>query len=439
MIVPRTRLLICVTAALPLLAAIPLFPKMSIGFLGLLVVFLTVVVVDALFAFRVLDGVSVRLPDVVRLGKDREGEMLLQIGNPSQKPIEISVGLPFPPEIIPETESLPAILPAESPAALLRWLCTPLKRGKYMINRCYLETSSPLRLWNYRKSFPCESELRVYPNLSDERKKLAAIFLNRGASGIHMQRLVGQGREFEKLREYISSDSYDQIHWKATAKRGRPITKVFQVERTQEVYVIIDSSRLTAKESNTETILEQFVKSALILGLVAQQQGDLFGLLTFNDRVNDFIRAGNGKAHYNACRDALYTLQPQVVTPDYEEVCSFLRVRLRRRALLVFLTDLNDPILAESFVRSSKLIARQHLVLVNMIQPWNAKRLFSEANADSIDSLYQKLGGHMLWQNLREIENILHRQGIRMTQMVQPKLSAELVSQYLSVKQRQIL
>jgi hypothetical protein len=74
-----------------------------------------------------------------------------------------------------------------------------------------------------------------------------------------------------------------------------------------------------------------------------------------------------------------------------------------------------------------------------MIQPWNARRLFSEANADSIDSLYQKLGGHMLWQNLREIENILHRQGIRMTQMAQPKLSAELVSQYLSVKQRQIL
>jgi uncharacterized protein (DUF58 family) len=165
---------------------------MTIGFLGLLVAFFTVVIVDALFAFRGLDGVSVRLPDVVRLGKDREGEILLQLGNPSQKPIEISVGLPFPPEIIPETESLPAILPAESPAALLRWLCTPLKRGKYMINRCYLETPSPLGLWNYRKSFPCESELRVYPNLSDERKKLAAIFLNRGASGIHTQRLVGR-------------------------------------------------------------------------------------------------------------------------------------------------------------------------------------------------------------------------------------------------------
>src|SRR5262249_20727759 len=139
-----------------------------------------------------------RLPDIVRLSKDREGEILLQVGNPSEKLREIRIGLPFPPEIIPENESLPAILPADSPGALLRWLCTPLKRGKYILDKCYLETPSQLGLWSYRKSFPCESELRVYPNLSEERKKLAAIFLNRGGTGIHTQRLVGQGREFEK-------------------------------------------------------------------------------------------------------------------------------------------------------------------------------------------------------------------------------------------------
>ena len=57
---------------------------------------------------------------------------------------------------------------------------------------------------------------------------------------------IGKGREFEKLREYIPGDSYDEIHWKATAKRGRPVTKVFQIERTQEVYVVIDASRLSA-------------------------------------------------------------------------------------------------------------------------------------------------------------------------------------------------
>src|SRR5207249_6090507 len=85
------------------------------------------------------------------------------------------------------------------------------------------------------------------PNLFSERKQLVALFLNRGTFGLHAQRQIGKGRDFEKLREYIPGDSFDEIHWKASAKRGRPVTKVFQIERTQEVYVIIDASRLSAR------------------------------------------------------------------------------------------------------------------------------------------------------------------------------------------------
>ena len=100
---------------------------------------------------------------------------------------------------------------------------------------------------------PAQSEIRVYPNLFTERRNLAALFLHRGAFGLHAQRQVGKGREFEKLREYMPGDSFDEIHWKATAKRGRPITKVFQIERTQEVYVVIDASRLSARPTRHAT------------------------------------------------------------------------------------------------------------------------------------------------------------------------------------------
>src|SRR6058998_1540889 len=65
-------------------------------------------------------------------------------------------------------------------------------------------------------------------------------------------------------------------------------------------------------EADTQpaTRLERFVTAALVLGLAAEQQGDLFGLLTFTDKVDNFIRARNGQAHYGLCRDALYTLEP---------------------------------------------------------------------------------------------------------------------------------
>jgi len=317
--------------------------------------------------------------------------------------------------------------------------------------------------WNVRSAVPARSEVRVYPNLLTERKNLAALFLNRGTFGLHAQRQVGKGREFEKLREYIPGDSYDEVHWKATAKRGHPVTKVFQIERTQEAYVIIDASRLSARKvSSSEfrvpswqapasdelgtrnpepgtSVLERFITAALVVGLAAEHQGDLFGLLTFTNRVESFVRARNGQAHFSACRDALYTLQPQAVTPDFDELSTFIRLKLRRRALLIFLTSLDDPLLADSFVRNMDLICRQHLILVNMMRPAGAVPLFSNPSVASLDDLYRHLGGHLLWHKLRELDKVLQRRGVGFALLDNESLSAQLVTQYLSVKRRQLI
>jgi len=433
MIVPRNRLLFATALLLPFLVVAPGSSLVFIAFLVLLAVF------DALLSGRSLRGVRVILPDVVRLSKDSKGSFPVRIQNDVMKKRQVRIGIPFPPEISSEPESLTLMLPGETQFSSTEWSCVAEKRGLYTISESYLEASSPLGFWNARAKCSAHLEIRVYPNLLKDRKKLAALFLNKGDFGIHTRRMVGQGREFEKLREYAPGDSFDQIHWKATARRGRPVTKIFQIERTQEVYVVIDSSRLSAKEIGTETVLEYFLRSALILGLISQQQGDLFGVVTFSDKVDRFLRAGNGKAHYHACKDALYTLQHSAVTPDYHELCSFLRLRLRRRALLIVLTDLNDPILAESFAHSVELIASQHLVLVSMRRPEGARPLFSERDAETRDSLYRNLGGHLLWQNLRDVQKTLHLHGITLTQLEDASMSGQIVTQYLNVKKRQLL
>ena len=187
------------------------------------------------------------------------------------------------------------------------------------------------------------------------------------------------------------------------------------------------------------TVLERFLTAALILGQAAEQQGDLFGLLTFSDRVESFLRAKNGKAHYAACRDAIYTLEPRPITPDFDEISSFIRTRLRRRALLVFLTSLDDPVLAESFIRNMALLSGQHLVLVNMIKPPDADPLFSRSDVNELDDIYRHLGGHLQWHSLRELEKVLQRRGVRFSLLQNERLASDLVSQYIGVKQRQLL
>ena len=445
MIVPRTRLLFWVAAlVLPfalLGAVVPGATVVALLFIG---GFFLLTVADAAGAFKGMAGIGVELPAVARMSKGREAKVEVRLRNERQRKKTLRLALAWPPEMRTEQEEVDTILPAQTEWSRLVWACTPLQRGNFRVQTAFIEGSSPLGFWSARKAVPVQSELRVYPNLLAERKNLAALFLNRGAYGIHSQRQVGKGRDFEKLREYVPGDGYDEIHWKATARRGRPVTKVFQIEKTQEVYVIIDASRLSARlpeqaEGAGNSVLERFVTAALVLGLAAEQQGDLFGVLTFTDRVEKFVRAKNGQSHYGLCRDALYTLQPKIVTPDFDELCTFIRLRLRRRALLVLLTALDDPALAESFVRNVELIRRQHLVLVNMVSPPGVKPLFTNPQVTGTDDLYQQLGGHLQWHRLRELQKVLQRRGVRFSLLENERLSAGLVSQYMGVKQRQLL
>ncbi|MCI0746918.1 MAG: DUF58 domain-containing protein [Verrucomicrobia subdivision 3 bacterium] len=418
--------------------------------------------VDALRGTKRLDGLAVELPEVVRLAKDRPGRIEVRIQNKNQNARRLRIGFSLPEEVGATRSIETVVLPAGTEWSALSWTCQPRERGNFPVTRAYLETASPLGFWAVRGSAPVRADIRVYPNLLSERRQLAAMFLHRGRFGSHAQRQVGKGRDFEKLREYIHGDGLDEIHWKATAKRGHPVTKVFQIERTQEVYVAIDASRLSARiaarpavpagngrqdaepaaagrTAQRDSALERYVTAALVLGLAAEQQGDLFGLVTFSDRVNGFVRAKSGRAHFNSCRDALYALKPQTVTPDFEEVASFIRLRLRRRALLLFLTALDDPVLAENFVKSMELLCRQHLVMVGMIRPAGAAPLFSSDDVENIDDIYERLGGHMRWSRLREFEKILGRRGVRLQLLDQEELSAQLVSAYMAVKQRQLL
>jgi uncharacterized protein (DUF58 family) len=186
-------------------------------------------------------------------------------------------------------------------------------------------------------------------------------------------------------------------------------------------------------------VLERYTTASLILGLAAERQGDLFGLLTFNDRVRGFVKAGNGKAHYNACRDTLYTLKSQEVSPDFSELFTFISTQIRRRALLIFLTNLDDPILAEDFIQKIELISRRHLVLVNVLTPQGARPLFSSSSVNSVDDLYRHLGGHFLWSSLRDTEKVLKRRGVGFSLLDNENMCAQIISQYLTIKQRQIL
>lgn len=427
--------------------------------------------VDALRTRSLLSGLKLDTESVVRATVGRSAAVDLRFLNRGERLKSLRAGLELEAGLrVNDSPMVEWAANLENGAGVRLSLdVVPLRRGQFRVRRCHVETTSPWRLWLIRRVLPTDLEIRAYPDLRSERRKLSALFLHRGADGSQALRQMGKGREFEKLREYQAGDDFGDIDWKATSRRGMPITRTYQIERTQEVYVVVDHSRLSGREIRrpvspddggrdswertiadhqsggefvVETQLEAFLKCALVLSSVAEMQGDLFGLVGFSNRVDRFIRSRNGAQHYQLIRDSVYTMEPEAVAPDFEELMVTLSQRLTRRALLVMLVDLSDPLTAESFYEAVPIVARQHVVLVNMVRPEAAQPLFSGRAEDApqdVDGIYRHLSGHLQWRDLNETAQRLSRIGVELGLPDQAELSAEAVSQYLRVKRRQLI
>ncbi len=394
--------------------------------------------VDLLNCIRSGKQLKLNALETTRCSQSREGIISFQFDNPLTKDLYLENFCHCLPECLNAESISGKIKLAPDSISTLTVKCKPSKRGTYTYEHSLFEVISPWKLWGYRGKIMPKGEIRVYPDVFTEQKKLAALFLNRGLSGMHIQRIAGQGREFERLRDYVPGDSFDIISWKAAARKGRPVSKVFQIENTQNVYAIIDASRFSTVKKDDKTNLDHYLASALVLGAITEKQKDKFGIIVFDSKIRAFVPAMSGAHAAKTCRDAVYSVDPQCVSPDYNTLFSFIRARIPRRSLLFFLTDLSDAVPAEEFQRDIKLVTRKHLCCVEMLTHDSIKPLFSE-QVEVKDDLYRSLGGHMKWADLENVKKTLSRGGVRLETSGRESLSLNLVNSYLNIKRKQLL
>jgi uncharacterized protein (DUF58 family) len=432
MIVPGSRILLAAAlVVLPAATLAGIMPALALPCAGILAVCFAASVVDALLSGRRVAALGGSAPVLVRLTKDVRADVTITLENRSAWALSVRAGLAMPAGV--ESERLTENVTLQPGRSALAWPCTGVTRGDHALRDLYVEAPSPLGLWLARARLPVACNLRVYPNLRD--RATAALFLRAPNAGMRVHRQVGKGREFERLREYIPGDSYEDVHWKATAHRRTPVVKLYQVEQAQEVYVLVDASRLSAREQ----ILESYVTAALHLALAAERQGDRFGLVTFSDRPHRLVRARNGMDHFRLCRETIYNLHARRVSPDFRELFTSLQVNLRRRSLLIFFTSLDDPLLAETFAREVSLMARRHLVLVNVMRTAGSQPLFEGDAPGDVESAYRALAGQMRWNKMHELQIALRNRGVRLSVVDPQNIKAQATSAYLEIKRRQLL
>ncbi len=329
-----------------------------------------------------------------------------------------------------------------------------LRRGLWPGPRVGIERQSRLRIWRLRRWFDMSEPLRIDANLRSGRREILRSPVYRMLVASQQTPWTGHGREFERLREYQPGDTYSEIAWKSTARRGTPVIRLFQWEQKQEVYFLVDQSRASAlavhPATNSESaalqarapqrMLDLAVETALVAATVALELGDEFGLVAYADGAKSWLRAGSGQSQFHQFRDHLLNIEPLPTTADYEMLFSDIRVRLRRRAYLVLLADLTERSIADSLRRGVGLVGSSHALLMTSILPAHMRPAFSAKEDLKTDQdVYAALAGDRENLRLVALARQLRQLDVQLRYVPAEKFLRTAVEGYLESKQEQRL
>jgi uncharacterized protein (DUF58 family) len=246
----------------------------------------------------------------------------------------------------------------------LHWTLTPRVRGDVTLGPIAVRLSGPLGLCSRQLTVPLVQTVKVYPDLSALTHDALALARAHDADAKRLLRRPAEGREFESLRDYRLGDDRRALDWKATARRGKPIVRVFQPEKNQTVLLLVDCGRHMAGQVRGRRKLEHAVDAALRLAKVSLDQGDLVGVMTFGSAVKTWLPPRKGLEQLRAIAGELYRAEATLEESDYGAALDRAFSRGARRSLVVVLTDLMDLDTSAALVKRTLMLVPRHLPLV---------------------------------------------------------------------------
>lgn len=309
-----------------------------------------------------------------------------------------------------------------------------LKRGRYHLQHMALRVRRPGGLVERQLQITMPAEVRVYPRFStsDEYRLLARI--SRHDDNVRRPRRVhGRGTDFESLSTYYSGDDPRLIDWKISAKRGHLITRNLQTERGQQISIMIDAGRLMALKIGDRSRFEHALSAAVMLSYVAQKRGDAIAVSTFSDRVESFVPPIRGTAIMTRVLESLSTVEVRQVESDYWQVVAQMMDRLKRRSLLIMITDVLDAAGSSGLLLNLTRAVSRHVVLCVVLTEPAIARL-AESDPHTIDETYLKAAAASLKLQRQLALDKMRNKGILTLEASPDMLTVQLIRRYLEIR-----
>ena len=389
-----------------------------------------------------------RLPPASRLKVSRSWLSIPTQGVETEVEISIAQDSPFR-LLLRLVDDLPPALaerPVELNAAVyphvtasVRYQFRPKERGDLAAGQVFIRYRSSIGLIECWAAADLSQKVRVYPyRRSGEDAEMYMARMRQVEQQLRRQRIRGLGRDFESLRDYREGDDLRDVCWSATARRGAIMTRQFQVEKSQPVWLIMDAGRLLQAQVGGGTKLDYAAATALALAQLALSGGDRVGLLAYGQHVQQKVALGRGAGHLRHLMDAIAMVRNESAEADHLRATVTLNRMQPRRSLVLWITDLAETAMRPEVIDGAAQLMRRHL-LVFVIMRQNELTLLAETASRTPEQMYQRAAAQDLLHRRETLLAQLRERGALTIETTPQQMTAAVLNRYLEVKERAML
>lgn len=368
----------------------------------------------------------------------------MNLGDKEAVHLELISNYPFPIRgVILEKDGLGEVrdLPfqiAPKSHALVSYELHPKRRGLLQFEMCYVRFGGLLGLLERNLIFQTKQATAVYPSIRQMKAFEFAVAHASQERGIKKIRQLGHNNEFEHIKNYTQGDELKTINWKASSRRNELMVNQYQIERSQHIYALVDKSRSMKHAYEGMQLLDYAINSTLVLGNIALQKQDKFGVFTFANKMGSLLLADTGKAHRQGLLELLYQQKTNFKETNFDLVYYTIRQKIKQRSMLLLFTNFDTQAALERVLPALLRINRHHLLVVVFFEQTDLQQL-SIQKPRNIQDVYLSQVAQDRMLEKRVMAKKMNKLGIRTILTEPDQLSVKVINQYLEVKSKGIL
>ena len=405
---------------------------------GLLILIVIILILDILLLFRSKTGIQAQriLPE--KLSNGDRNSIKIDLKNNYLFTVRTKIIDEIPFQFQNRDFNILRIIQPQN-NIFLEYILEPKERGEYSFGNLNIFASSPIGFVSRKFTFQKDALIPSYPSFIHLRKyELMALQNEFLLGGIKKVRKLGHTMEFEQIKEYVAGDDVRTINWKATSKRSQLMVNQFQEEKSQRIFMLIDTGRTMQMPFKGLSLLDYSINATMALSHIILKKNDRAGMLTFSKNTGNKVAAENKSGQLKKISQSLYNIQTNFFESDFSKLYQEVKFSLGQRSLLLLFTNFETLDAANRQLKFLRAIARNHLLVIIFFKNSELHDLTNK-NPENLQEVYDEIIAQKFEYEKMLIIQQLKKHGIYTIYTLPENLNIEVINKYLEIKARGIL